>query len=742
MMALSVILRFAIRFLLALAHLLPLAYLLFRRRRGEKFGYARLVAYCTLSALWGTAVTLAGVGSGRETLVPHIAEHIATDMPVLLVALLISITRQNFDRPGHWVWIVVGAVWAVGALGLHLFPGNGIAARPVTILAWMGWLLFLAMLVYFSARWTLKAALGFYRNRGIYWLGVLIPLLAGQGLVWVRPEWLELPLLLHLLGTLGVVVCITSRNLPNIKAALRTATGYIVLTVTTALLLLVGLLLGQLLFRIWNNLYAILLGSAVLAVLLALVYQPFHRLITWLVNRLIWRKEYDLDQVIRDYGRTISNLLTLEQLATVVIGTVNEVLGVQRGALVVVSKTEYQVSLRVIEGMGRVESKETALALNSPILLYLMTRREPFSLYDLDRHPELQHAPEAEKAWLRALDAELFIPILARERLLGLLVLGPQSSGEPYGPQDVAFLSMLCEQTSVALQNAYLFDEVRGLYTKISRLNEDLRQAYTRLKKLDQAKTDFLSISSHELRTPLTVIQGYADIMEELAAHRSLTPEQMVEIIHNFRAALARLTAVVTAMLDASQIEVEALDLHFAFTTLSAVMTMVLGEWGKAIEERHHKLILEGIETIPPITGDVQRLCQAFGNILSNAIKYTPDGGQITIRASMSEDGEHFEVTITDTGVGIDREDRLLIFEPFYRVGDLLRHSTGVTKFQGAGPGLGLHIARGVIEAHGGRVWVESEGRDEERCPGSTFHVWLPLHPPPAQVSSSPAPQN
>jgi signal transduction histidine kinase len=728
-------LRLVIQSLLALAHLLPLAYLLFRRLRGKRLNYASLIVYCALSVLWGVGVALGIWGTGRtDVSVLRVVGYGAAGVSVLMVALLVSITRQNFDRPGHWAWGAVGAAWTLVILGLLFFPGVGVAVGSVAVLARVGWLLFSAVLVFLSAWWTLKAALGFYRNRGIYWLGLLILLLAGQGLVWLRFQWAEISLMLHLLGTVGIIVCITTHHLPNVKAALRTATGYIVLTVTTALLLLAGLLAGQFLFRIWSNLYSILIGSAVLAIVLALVYQPFHRLITWLVNRLVWRNEYDLDQIVREYGRTIGNLLTLEQLATVVIGTVNEVLGVQRGVLVVVSKAEYQIALRAIGGMGQIENRETALALNSPILLHLMVRREPFSPYDLEHRPDLQGAPEAEKAWLRALGVEIFIPILARDRLLGLLALGPQRRGEPYGLRDVAFLITLCEQTSVALQNAYLFDEVRGLYTRISRLNEDLRQAYARLKKLDQAKTDFLSISSHELRTPLTVIQGYVGIMEELASNRSLTPTQMLEIIQNFKAAIERLAAVVTAMLDASQIEVEALDLHFASTTLNAVMTMALGQWREASEERHQQLTVEGIETIPPIEADVQRLCQAFGNMISNAVKYTPDGGKISVRASLAEDGEHFEVAVADTGVGINREDQLLIFEPFYRVGSLLRHSTGDAKFQGAGPGLGLRIARGVIEAHGGRIWVESEGRDEEHCPGSVFHMWLPLHPTPAEA--------
>ncbi len=647
--------------------------------------------------------------------------------------LLIAIACQNLGRRGQWAWGVAGCVWLIVMAVLRLVASQSIKERLLPT-AQAGWVLFSVLLIFLSALWTLRARLAFYRNRGTYWLAVLPLLLAGQGLVWTRYQWAAIGLGLHLLGTTAAVLCVTTHTLPNLKGVLRTTTGFIVLTVTTALLLLVGLLVGQLLLRVWRNFYAVMVGSAGLAILLALVYQPFYRFISWLVNRLVWRGEHDIDQTVHEYARTISNLLTLDQLATVIMGTVNEVLGVQRGVLVVVSKAEHQVVLRAIEGMGRVRDKEIALALNSPVLLHLMKRREPFSSHELEHNPELRDAPEVGKAWLRGLDAEIFVPILARDRLLGFLALGPQRGGEPYGMREIALLTTLAEQTSIALQNAHLFDEVHSLYLKISALNEDLRQAYVQLKRLDQAKTDFLSISSHELRTPLTVIQGYVGIMEELASGRSLTPDQMLEIINNFKSAVDRLATVVTAMLDASQIEVQALDLHYAPTTLKAVINMAIGPWREALEQRHQQLTVEGVDVIPPIEADVQRLCQAFSNLLSNAIKYTPDGGKISITANLAEGDGYFEVVVADTGVGIAREDQTLIFEKFYRVGDLLRHSSGDTKFQGAGPGLGLHIARGVIEAHGGRIWVESEGHDEERCPGSAFHVWLPLHPHAAAV--------
>jgi signal transduction histidine kinase len=121
---------------------------------------------------------------------------------------------------------------------------------------------------------------------------------------------------------------------------------------------------------------------------------------------------------------------------------------------------------------------------------------------------------------------------------------------------------------------------------------------------------------------------------------------------------------------------------------------------------------------------DHTRLMQAIRNILNNAIKFTPDGGTITV------DGRtlpgFIEVTIADTGIGISHDNQAMIFEKFGQLGRVDLHSSGKTKFKGGGPGLGLPIARGILEAHGGSIWVESPGYDENTCPGSTFHVLIP----------------
>jgi len=204
-----------------------------------------------------------------------------------------------------------------------------------------------------------------------------------------------------------------------------------------------------------------------------------------------------------------------------------------------------------------------------------------------------------------------------------------------------------------------------------------------------------------------------------------LTQEQIRRIAENISRPTRRLENIISAMMDATQIDTEGLALHFTPTTIALIIRLALEPWLPALEERNLVLTTQGLEEIPPIQADMERLTQAFSNLISNAIKFTPDGGRITIEAHPLDE-DHFEVMVADTGIGISKADQELIFEKFYRVGSASLHSSGEFKFKGGGPGLGLPIARGVIEGHGGCIWVESEGYDEERCPGSTFHVVLP----------------
>jgi len=182
-------------------------------------------------------------------------------------------------------------------------------------------------------------------------------------------------------------------------------------------------------------------------------------------------------------------------------------------------------------------------------------------------------------------------------------------------------------------------------------------------------------------------------------------------------------------MLDVSRIDNKALVLKKSTIELKKIIDSINKSYTDDLNERKITLQQDGLADLPPITVDPELIRKMFNNLIVNAIKFTPDGGSITVIGKFSNGNTppQVEVTVTDTGIGIDPSAVSSIFEKFNQVGDVMLHSSGKTKFKGGGPGLGLAIARGIVEAHGGEISAESSGHDEENFPGSTFKVTLPL---------------
>jgi signal transduction histidine kinase len=244
--------------------------------------------------------------------------------------------------------------------------------------------------------------------------------------------------------------------------------------------------------------------------------------------------------------------------------------------------------------------------------------------------------------------------------------------------------------------------------------------AYRKLELLDKTKSDFIAIASHELRTPIAILSGYAQM---LAADEVLD-ERLSGIAQGIQTGVSRVHQIVDAMIEMGRIDEGVLVLHRETVHLRTLAETIVAQFAPALAERNISLSMH-LDTLPPIEGDSEHLKRAFANLVGNAIKYTPNGGRIEIDGSKHDDA--VEIAIRDTGIGIDPQYHELIFEKFYQTGQVALHSSGKTKFKGGGPGLGLPIARGIIQAHGGRIWVESNGHDDEKCPGSVFHVVLPI---------------
>lgn len=276
-------------------------------------------------------------------------------------------------------------------------------------------------------------------------------------------------------------------------------------------------------------------------------------------------------------------------------------------------------------------------------------------------------------------------------------------------------------------------DEIGVLANTFDEMTANLQQRTIELEKtnrileqMDRTKVTFIQISAHELRTPLTLIQGYAQMLEL----RANSDPELGTLARGILDGSNRMSDVVNSMLDVSRIDSKTLKIVPTQTELDLLIKKAQKPFKEALKERNLSLENRGLENLPLVPADSEQLYKAFYHIIMNSIKYTPDGGKITVTGQLvNGDSEptEVEIVVSDTGVGIDAQYHELVFEKFFQTGEVHLHSSGKTKFKGGGPGLGLAIARGIIEAHHGRIWVESPGFDDKNYPGSAFHVRLPL---------------
>jgi signal transduction histidine kinase len=243
--------------------------------------------------------------------------------------------------------------------------------------------------------------------------------------------------------------------------------------------------------------------------------------------------------------------------------------------------------------------------------------------------------------------------------------------------------------------------------------NRNLEQANQKLKEIDQTKSDFISVVSHELRTPITSIRAFTELILMKPGMPSEKRNKMLTIINN---ETSRLTRLINDILDLTKIEAGKMSWDIATLSLDDIISTSVSGIQSLADNKSLTISVKLQQPLPMFFGDRDRLIQVLTNILSNSIKFTPQGGTISIAARHEESPRpRIVVTLSDTGVGIRESDLERIFDKFQRSGDILTNST-------EGTGLGLAITRQIIEYHGGTIWVKSKVGE-----GSTFTFTLPL---------------
>ena len=426
-------------------------------------------------------------------------------------------------------------------------------------------------------------------------------------------------------------------------------------------------------------------------------------------------------------GHILSETLDVDTLLSLILDYLTEIAPYDRAAILL----EKDDQLEVVATRGypsQVEAGQLSVSLaKNTVFQQVYHTQRPLSIPDIWQYPiaeEVINLP-AGRSWLG-------LPLVCFDRVIGVISL-TRRVRRAYGQDQISLTGALARQAAIALRNAQVHDKIaqfsQKLETMVYERTQALQTTYAQLEYLDETKADFISIAAHELRTPLTSLKGYSQILlNDETIQKNSYLSTMLSTVHS---SANRLHDIINSMLDVAKIDSQTLELVMEPVSLLSLIQQVHKTFEAALTEREQTLNLVGFETLPVIEADPEVLHKAFHNLISNAIKYTPNGGVITISARPLSEAQQqqpgVEIVVCDTGIGIDPEDQELIFTKFYRADDLTRHSTGQTKFKGAGPGLGLPIAYGIIAMHQGRLWVESPGYDEETCPGSKFYVRLPL---------------
>jgi signal transduction histidine kinase len=223
----------------------------------------------------------------------------------------------------------------------------------------------------------------------------------------------------------------------------------------------------------------------------------------------------------------------------------------------------------------------------------------------------------------------------------------------------------------------------------------------TRFREAEELKSTFISVISHELKTPVALIKGYVSTLrrEDARWDREVVNDSLAVIEEESD----RLTELIENLLDASRLQAGALALNSSDVAIDRLARVIVNRFRTQTEQ--HRLTVDFPEPFPVILGDEDRLAQVFSNLISNAIKYSPAGGEIRITGRVKS--EQVVICVTDQGPGIAASDIPFVFDRFYRAEDATRTTQGA--------GLGLFLARAVVEAHGGRIWVDPKPGDGAR---------------------------
>jgi signal transduction histidine kinase len=403
-------------------------------------------------------------------------------------------------------------------------------------------------------------------------------------------------------------------------------------------------------------------------------------------------------KALGEVGQAVSSTLDLQTVLSTVVGHAVQLSGTDSGVIYEYDEAKQEFHLRASHRMEDevVEALRAApIRLGEGALGRAVRNRTPVQVPDIldEQEAGTRVRPMLIRLGYRSV---LSVPLLREQQIMGALTVW-RKEREEFSPAVVNLIQTFATQSALAIQNARLFREIEAKSRELEAANRH--------------KSEFLANVSHELRTPLNAIIGFSEVLGEKMFGE--LNEKQAEYTEDILSSGRHLLSLINDILDLSKIEAGRMELEVTTFHLPDAIENAITLIRERASRHGIKLVRVIDDRLGDFTGDERKVKQVLVNLLSNAVKFTPEGGQIKVEANLGDSAAI--VSVTDTGIGIAKEDQEAIFEEFRQVG-----SNYAQKREGTG--LGLSLTKKFIELHGGKIWVESEvGK------GSKFTFTLPI---------------
>lgn len=452
-----------------------------------------------------------------------------------------------------------------------------------------------------------------------------------------------------------------------------------------------------------------------------ILYQFFAFFYKTIINKIFFKKIYSYQLLINDISKELVSILDFHKIIYLITDSLFKALNIEQ--IAVVLKDNKSNNYKVEKNIGFRDDLLGLLIKENLFLGYLQKEIKPLVYEEIISQINVKKN-KAGGNFIKNINKtgiDLCLPLLRKNELIGIIILGRKISGDSYSTQDISLLTTLSNQVSIAIENARLYDQVQDLSQNLQKKVEDqtkeLKDAYQmekkareELERLDTTKNQFLLATQHHLRTPLTAMRWNADLL--LKTKLSKKAKLGVESI---KLSTGKLIKMVNEFLDITQFQ---LGKNIAYVKLEINLQEILKEIISELEyektQRKIFIKLENPENMDFVLADREKLKAALFNIIDNAVKYTTEGG-VTI--TVEKQDKNVILKVKDTGIGISAEHIKDMFNKVFERGQEAQ-KTFVT-----GRGIGLYIASQIIKAHNGKIWVKSEGEGK----GSTFYIEFPI---------------